>query len=582
MSTIVIKYGVPSRWQAPDIVLDQIRLAHRLSNQMVEIEHNYLLARDEVFRQHPEVARTEEAVEKAEAQLEQIQAQVRRARVLNATKVPTDVAKAEVKAARTELAKLRAERKAAKAEAKEVLDDQLKATREARSDARVAARKAAVDEGLFWATATDVLDKAKTAEKLVANAWKQGKQASRRFRRFDGSGTITTQIMWQSGMPKLTPAYLAEPTSARRNVFMLTPHVTQTDFTRPVKGIVKLQVAAGKGNTVDVPVLIHRPLFDDSKVCRVQLTRTRIGTQIRHAVCITIDIPDPEPKTSGIPFTVVTGWSTVPDSKGAIRVARISCLGDITRPPVPPPVEIQDIIVPGHGEDGHGYIDVIYPATWRRLAERSNRIRGYRDQMLDLLRPLVAGYLRDNPEFAEKLDLKPADVEKWRAARRFSMLAMQWPEGHVLDEEMHLDFFKRLTDVGYNGKTEAERAAKRKAREAKLAPMSTMALWRLRDRHLEDYAAHGTAQLLARRKHKWRVLVAWMSSMASDIILDAPNVASLREVPAVEEGDSHMNKASRAQIQLAAPGELAALVRQGGARRGINVIDARKKQEEEA
>jgi hypothetical protein len=343
---------------------------------------------------------------------------------------------------------------------------------------------------------------------------------------------------------------------------------------------VKLQIAAGKGNTVEVPVQIHRPLPDESKVSRVQLTRYRIGTQIRYAVCITVDIPDPEPKSVGLPFTVITGWSTVPDSHGAIRVARIGCpVMDITDAPVTPPADIRDIIVPGHTPDGRGYIDVIHPADWRRLAERSHRIRGYRDDMLDILRPLVAQYLRDNPEFAEKLDVKPADVEKWRAARRFSWLAMQWPAGHVLDEELHISLYKRLVDVNYNGKTEEARRLKREAREAKLTPLSTMALWRLRDRHLEDYAAHETAQLLARRKHKWRVLVAWICTMASDIILDAPNVAQLRETPATEQGDTRMAKAGRAQIQIAAPGELASLFRLGSARRGITVTDVKNEEE---
>lgn len=580
MATIVIKYGVPAHFRAPDIVLTQIRLAHTLRNKMVEIEHAYLQARDEIFRQHPQVAATETAVEEAEAKLEEMLTAMRRARVINGTKTPTEEGKALVKAAKAELTKLRAARKAAKAEAKEELDPLLFACRKDRSDKRVAARKEAVDNGLFWATATDVLDKAKTAEKLVANAWKQGKAAERRFRRFDGSGTITTQVMWQTGMPRLTPEYLATPTSARRNVFQLVPHIPEQAFKKSTKGVVRLQVAAGKGNTIEIPVQIHRPLPDDSKVCRVQLSRYRIGTQVRYAVCITIDIPDPQPKEGGVPFTVITGWSNVPDSHGAIRVARVSSpFLDITSPPVEPPVDVQDIIVPGHAPDGTGYLEIVHPATWRRLAERSHRIRGYRDDMLDLIRPLVAQYLRDNPEFAEKVDVKAADVERWRAARRFSWLAMQWPEGHVLDQALHDSLYKRLVDVNYHGKTEQARQDKRAAREAKLEGRSTMSLWRLRDRHLEDYAAHETAQLLARRKHKWRVLVAWLSSMASDFVLDAPNVAQLREIPSTEDGDSRMGKASRAQIQIAAPGELAALFRMGAARRGIRVIDVKNEEE---
>lgn len=579
MATIVIKYGVPASWRAPEIVPTQIRLAHTLRNRMVEIEHAYLERRDEIFRQHPLVAQTEAAVEEAEGRLEQLLVAMRRHRVLTGTKTPTDAAKAEVKALKAELATLRAARKAAKAEAKELLDGQLRDARDARSAERVAARKEAVDAGLFWATATDVLDKAKTAEKLVSNAWKAGRQAGRRFRRFDGSGTITTQVMWQNGMPRLTPEYLASPKSARRNVFTLTPYISEAAFKRSTKGVVRLQVAAGKGNTIEIPVQIHRPLPDDSKVCRVQLSRFRIGTQIRHAVCITVDISDPVRKETGLPFTVITGWSTVPDSHGAIRVARVaSPFMDVTDPLVPPPADIQDIIVPGHNEDGSGYLDVIHPAAWRRLAERSQRIRGYRDSMIDLLRPHIAAYLRANTEFAEQVGVTPADVERWRSARRFSWLAMQWPEGHVLDEEIHAELYHRLVDVNYHGKSAETRLAKREAREAKLKDRSTMALWRLRDRHLEDYAAHETAQLLARRKHKWRVLVAWIGGMASDIVLDAPNVAVLRQTPATEEGDSHMAKASRAQIQIAAPGELAALFRLGSARRGIPVTDVRSEE----
>lgn len=578
MVTKVFKYAVSATFRTPDLVMQQIVLSHRLRNALVEVEHNYLTQVQDIFRQHPAVAAAEAALEQAVGALEQLVAEVRHARIANQSKEATPEAKAAVKAAKAALTPLRKTYKEAKAAAKGVLDEQLKTAATSRMTERVAARAKAVEDGLFWATATDVLRKAIVAEKLVANAWRNGTAAGRRFKRFDGSGTITTQIMWNSGMPHLTPDLLAQPNSPRRNVFTLLPHITPEQWD-PAGGhkqkaaMLRLQVASGPGNVVEIPVFRHRPLPADCEIKQVQLTRRRVGTQIRHWVTVTVNLPDPQPKEDGLPFSIVLGWKSDPDHKGFIRVARIrSEFCDIRRELFPE--DLLDVLHPSKNPDD-AYVDVAIPPTWRVTLERGASIRGYRDDLLDVIRPHVMRALQNRPGLAEQLGVAPADVAKWRAARRFSQLALQWPDGDVLDEQLHRDLYTALVEVNYRGASQEERDLKRKQREEKLSGLSTLKLWRLRDRHLEDYGICLTRKVLERRRHKWRVLAAWLCSIASAIALDAPGVAELKRIPAVEDGDSRIAKQGRIQSQIAAPGELAAVIRHAAALRGVPVEDAR-------
>lgn len=175
MQTRVIKYGVKATYKAPELLTDQIHRAHVLSNKMVEIEHAYLETIAGVWREHPEVAEAEAELQAALEQLESLAAELRKARIVNQTTQATPDAKAAMKAVREAVGAAKKKFKEAKAAAKETLKPNLAAASDARHAARTAARKEAVDEGLYWATGTDVLRKAVTAEKLVANAWRSGK-----------------------------------------------------------------------------------------------------------------------------------------------------------------------------------------------------------------------------------------------------------------------------------------------------------------------------------------------------------------------------------------------------------------------
>lgn len=581
MQTTVWKYGVKATYQAPPLLTDQIHRAHVLSNKMVEIEHAYLETIANVWREHAEVAEAETELQAALAQLEQLSVELRRARVQNQTTEATPDAKAAMKAVREAVGVAKKKFKEAKAAAKDTLKPKLAEASDARHAARTAARKEAVDAGLFWATGTDVLRKAVTAEKLVANAWRSGKQAARRFKRWDGTGTITTQVMWSTGMEPLTPAVLASEKSPRRNVFVLTPYIPEAEWPKgrgPHRhGTIKLQIAKGAGNMIELPIAYHRPLPDNGEIKQVQITCRRIGTQFRYSVQVTVNLPDPEPKSDGVPVMVTTHWNEVPNGAGAIQVAEIYS-EFINFPELELPEQVRDVIIPG---DNDNSIKVIVPADWRAHLESFAAIRGYRSDLLNLVQPFVVKYLQENPEFAESVDVATADVERWRSHHRFQWLATKWPEGQVFDETLHAQILNKMMSFRPHKNETPEHFQKRKAaRKAKLTPLSTFALWRLRDRHLEDYEAHGSTQVLDRRRYKWRNVVAFVCSFASNIYLDAPAVAEIKRIPAVENGDTKGNRKSRVQSHIAAPGEMAAMFEHAAHRRGIKLVNSRKEKEE--
>ncbi len=557
--TVVYRYGCPHWASLPESGMAQLRLAHELRNELVAAEYRYREAVAEVWAQHPQVAEASARVDAATAEIERLAALVKSARVVNRSTVPSAAAKEALAAARKARREAKAEQKAAKDAAKEAMSDALKAAAQTRYDSLTAARAEAVERGLFWGTANAVAQRHDTAAKRIAEAWKSGQAAQRRFKRWDGTGTLHTQVMWQAGKPVRSPEVLALPISPWRNVFRLETNpaagVDSADcvsLARRRRGVAFVRLEKG-GEPVSIPVVVHRPLPENGEVTDVEVTRFRIGTAYRLAVAVTVRQPNPEPPVDGVPVAVTVGWGSVPDGAGAIRVARISTpMLNVAGLKVPH--DLRDVLVPGDG-----YVDAVVPAAWRKIMERDASIRGLRDDMLDALRPHVVRALTADPSWAETLGVKPADVERWRAARRFDWLAKQWPAGHVLDEQLHAELL---------GEVHA-------SRRAKAAGLSTLALWRLRDRHLYDYESHERDQVIARRKDAWRKVVAWVCEFAAVVRLDVPPVAETKRVPDVSREDPEIARKGRAQAQIAAPGELAAVLRQAAKRRGIEVIDAR-------
>jgi hypothetical protein len=177
--------------------------------------------------------------------------------------------------------------------------------------------------------------------------------------------------------------------------------------------------------------------------------------------------------------------------------------------------------------------DVLYHPAWRKLLGRDRDIQSTRDQNLNTLRDRIVTALQGNPSLAATVRADPAEVGRWQSPIRFAQLAARWPAGHPLHDDL----------TG----------------------------WRARDRHLLEFQAHESAQVLAARKDAYRCAAKWLSEAASAMEIDGTRIAAARRTPPDDQEDPHAARGARRLMHDAAPGELRAAVLSAAARRGIPV-----------
>ena len=175
------------RWDVraplPGPVVDEIRRAHRLRNDLVQVEREHADAVAAVWSHHPDVAASEAAVAAAEEAVGAALDAVAVAKKRSGTpKAPRDET-AALKAARVARREATAARRAAKEAAYPAVKAAMVEARLARRAKVKALYRVHVDAGLYWASFNAVRDHHETAVRAVAARRKAGQAAEMRFRR---------------------------------------------------------------------------------------------------------------------------------------------------------------------------------------------------------------------------------------------------------------------------------------------------------------------------------------------------------------------------------------------------------------
>lgn len=535
-ATVVYRYGCPSWADLPDEAMRQLRLAHDLRNELVAIDKRHAELVAGIWGLHPEVAQAKAAVDDASAHVAQLVQATLAERQAARTTRPSTQAKTQITQARQALRDAKTAARAAKQAALE----QMRPLFQQASQARRAAVKWLYGEyvqarGLHWATYNDVVAHHETAVRRIAEQRGQGQPADLRFHRWDGAGTLAVQLQRGAGQPQRTPDLLASGAGPWKNVARIVPWLRPEDWPKgrgPHRhGTAHLTL--GRGQAMTLPIILHRPMPADADITDVRVTRRRVGAQHRLSVAVTMRLPAPPPKTTGVPVAVRLGWAAVKDPQtdgdGWVRVARIGCPDGLPEPPA----DIAGLLRRGYEDGRLTTVDVHASAEWAALLRRDDHIRSVRDDLLEELRPLVVQALAEDG-MAERAGATAAEVTRWRSARRFAGLARRWPDDHPL-------------------------AAKLEA-------------WRRRDLHLWAFEAHERDQVVARRRAAYRLVAAWLADAASVIAMHGLDLARLRRTPAPEVEDTHQARRGRRQAWFAAPGELRAAVETAAHRRGVEVI----------
>jgi hypothetical protein len=531
MGTIVYQYGTPYWAEPGPVVGEQLRLANRLWNSLVEIEHAHRERVANIWLRYTEVQEAQKKVDLASEESAEAKEELNAYRKALRTTAPGPEVKARIKAASETLKVAREEFKAAKAASGDRAKAELSENKKRYYEEQKAAGQAAVSNGLYWGTSNDILRRRFPG--AVERAYAPGSRwGELRFHRFDGTGTLTTQIMWQASKPKAYPSVLHGGSSPWKNVFSLKPAGDGHDK----HGVLRLRVGGKEGKEViSIPVIIHRPLPEDAEVKEVKLSRRKVGGNYRLYVAVVINVPDPEPKTSGDTLDIDFRWTS--EAGTGIKVARVSSFSG-TLPE--PPADIASLVTKG---DFH---EVWIPNTWRAVYDRDSAIRSDRDALLEDHKKVLADALRADPELAaalgsadretgELVPLRADRVMKWRSAGKLAYITIRLrdlPEYAALTEQLEL--------------------------------------WRRRDRHLWEYESNERDQVIARRNDAYSKVAAWLADSADYIGIKELPVASLKKKSEVAE-DTYEARGSRSNVQFAAPSELKTRIINAAKQRGVPV-----------
>jgi hypothetical protein len=537
----VIAWGTRDHWARaiPDAIDTQLLLAHRLRNDLVETWLTRVSAVSAIWAAYPEVAELEERITDQEGCVEQLVAQAAQQRAQTRSRHTDQAAAAALRSARGEL-------RAARARRREVISRVRGQSTAALAEAYGAERTAVKElyarycqdgidgQRLFWATFNDIVAHHRTAVAQVTAAHRQGRPATLRYHRYDGTGSITVQLQRQAGDPTRTPALLRSPTSPWRRVLALA------DSSR--RGTVRLRIAPGPGEQAHatIPVTVHRPLPDDAEVLRARLVVRRTAGYRHAAVHLVVDSPpsgirlDPSRPTIAIHL----GWRRDDEEAGALRVATWRASA-----PVQIPAAVADIVTGTSDRTG----TIRLPANWRGRLLRADQIRSDRDRARDRIQADLVDHLLLHPPTQEQTSCgewpTAGDVAAWRSPARFAALALRHRDNPLQQR--------------------AEIAA-------------SLESWRKGDRRLWEVEANLRAKTVRRRDDAYARAAAWLCRDATAVVLDDTDLAELarrRDHDTTNPGGApgSINPTAGRQRVHAAPGSLRSRIVSTAARADVPV-----------
>lgn len=527
---MVFRFGAPTRggqhaYRLPDRAVAQLRLGHELGNRLVELA----LRKDEriavVWSMYPQVAAAEAVLAAAEEKAQQAARAVAQAKIAQRTRTPTDPAVDDLRAAR----KAAKEARIARREAIASVVTDAKAHLEAAVTEHRAAVKALYGEfvqarGLYWATHNDLVDHSRAADRRVSEMRKQGRPARRRFRPWDGSGTLAVQLQRGAGEPLRTPELLASGGGKWRTVLQLPAE------TGP--GVVRFGLGS-KLPPIEIPVKIHRLIPPAADIIGARLVVERVAGRQVISVHLTAKIPVGSKKDGDGPTIAVhLGWRRDGENR-SVRVASWRSDTDLTVPD-----RLRNLVVKDTSASGR----IILPGAWRDRMNEFDQVRSVRDLALNQIRDQLVAWLRENPPQEANADQRVVtigQVHAWRSSARFARLALEWRDHPPRGGE-------------------------------KIA--AQLESWRRADRAAWEREANGREKAIGRRRDAYQQAAAWLASTAAMIVVEDTDLAALigrskrGTLPGVVE-----DRAAAQRVD-AAPGELRTAIVTAAAREQMPVV----------
>jgi hypothetical protein len=582
--------------QGAEIVSAQAHSAHRYYNKLVEIERERREKWDAMRLRHcPELVELEARIAELGERIESAKGAINADKASARTR-KVDPEKAEtLKALKAERKPLYAAMKLRKAEFNATLDPGNKAFKE-----RVRARLPKKDDGEpndedvhaiqeanetvlaemigepewseAWKESVTLSAQAKARAKaaraesgllkgtydLVDAAFAQAKTRSKnppRFHRWDGNGRIGVRLC-------VPVEEVLSGTTGNLRIIALPADTWETRSARR-KARTRVRLSLGRGvDTVDFPIMMHRPLPKGGTVRAAWIRMTRIGRRTRYALQLTIEggaQPASErprkPRADAVALNL--GWRLV---RGGLRVGywvgTDGRSGEILIPDSPPENKVKD------GERRFGLLQRLdYPYALKAIKDR---LFNFAHAAITAERK--AGRLPAWPDREGNDQL--AHVHSWKSAAKLDSYARHLTS-ETLGTERTFELWtawrkERLLDAADDSRfVSRERTDSWTEAHGLTEPLARLAFWlecwRRQDMHLYDWISAHRERALLHRRELFRIAARRLADEYDRLVIEDFDLRRVKEKPSADKESEEREEVKR-RLQLAAPGELRSAV----------------------
>ena len=350
-------------------------------------------------------------------------------------------------------------------------------------------RRYCQDNDLYWATYNDVFRNHKTAVQRIRRQRLEGKPATLRHHRFDGTGTITVQLQRTAAMPPRSPRLLSDPAGRYHN-FLVVPWIdpdrwaamTRAEQRAAGRVVVRMRAGTvdGQPQWIDIPVQAHRWLPADAEILNARLTVDRVAARLSARLSITARIGSPT-AADGAAVAVHLGWR---DTERGIRVATWR-----STQPLDISGRLSNVMVTDDGVTG----SIVVPRSISGRLERHAVTAAARADSFNAVCDKLAAWLDEHgPQPYRDGNITGEQVRRWRSPARLAAVAIAWRDDHS------------------RGKIAA-----------------VLEEWRSTDRKARDGQEHRRRRALGHRDDLYRQIGALLAAQSAHVVVDDINIAAI-------------------------------------------------------
>lgn len=545
MSVRLFKFGAKPPIENADQVDQQMRLAHKYRNALVELERTRRAKFYDVLgRSFPEFVALEARIKEAEAVREQAYEALNKARARARKRIEPEDLMAAIKARKEECLPLYKERLAL---IKKIVDREASiwysAVIEVKEEAeRLKDGAAAEFYGLWsqdfpsWYEESRQLHQWVISEEHRLRAesglyWgtyllieesvdKSGPPP--RFSAWDGNGHLGVQLQKGLTIEKALSCkdtrIQIEPLPQEELTDVAGPHLSKAASKRTV---IRFRVGSDpkkKPIFAVVPVTLHSrkefgaPFPPDAKIKWAHLIRRRIATKFDWFVQFALERTswDKTDRAKSGWIAIDIGWRATGAngkrrSDGSLRVAYWR-----------------------DHRGGEG--ELLLPARWLGGMGKVEDIQSIRDKTFDVARDTLATWLASLKETPEWMGEEIVTLRQWRSEARLAALVIKWRENRFSTDAEPLSagnaLSARLREQDDNGHLGL------KGDEGIYALMEA---WRRRDKHLYEYQGNLRDQLQKHREDIYRNFAAWIRRNYRTVRLEQLDLRDFHRLPDIDE-----------------------------------------------